>query len=92
MELNSSYASTIERLETEVARLQPFETQQKMFYEQRKQFYEEMVNGENALHLKLMQSGMRLLIPTMLSAFTKRSNRVTSTRLPLRLLLRHIPE
>ena len=48
MELNSSYASTIERLETEVARLQPFETQQKMFYEQRKQFYEEMVNGENA--------------------------------------------
>ncbi|SFU40967.1 hypothetical protein [Butyrivibrio sp. INlla21] len=48
MEQNSAYASEIDRLKTEVARLEPFEQQQKAFYEQRKQFYEEMVNGENA--------------------------------------------
>lgn len=48
MEQNSTYASTIERLEAEVARLEPFEQQQKQFYEQRAQFYEEMVQGDKA--------------------------------------------
>ena len=48
MEQNSEYSSKIEKLEAEVARLEPFERQQKEFYEQRKQFYEEVVHGENA--------------------------------------------
>jgi len=48
MEQNSSYASTIERLETEVARLEPFEEQQKEFYEERASFYNSIVYNENA--------------------------------------------
>ncbi|MBE5825638.1 MAG: hypothetical protein E7307_03285 [Butyrivibrio sp.] len=48
MELNSSYASTIEKLQAEVARLEPFEKQQKQFYEDRSKFFEEVVYGENA--------------------------------------------
>ena len=48
MELNASYASTIEKLQAEVARLEPFEAQQKQFYEDRAKFYEEIVYGENS--------------------------------------------
>ena len=48
MELNSSYASTIEKLQAEVARLEPFEKQQKQFYEDRAKFFEDIVYGENA--------------------------------------------
>ena len=48
MELNSSYASTIEKLQAEVARLEPFEKQQKQFYEDRAKFYEEIVYGSNS--------------------------------------------
>lgn len=48
MELNSSYASSIERLETEVARLEPFEKQQKEFYEEKANFYNSIVYGDYA--------------------------------------------
>lgn len=48
MELNSSYASSIEKLETEVARLEPFEKQQKQFYEERANFYNSIVYGDYA--------------------------------------------
>lgn len=48
MEQNSSYASTIERLETEIARLEPFEEQQKEFYEERANFYNSIVYGDKA--------------------------------------------
>ncbi len=46
MEQNSSYAATIDKLETEVARLEPFEEQQKEFYEERASFYSSIVYGE----------------------------------------------
>lgn len=48
MEQNSSYAATIERLETEVSRLEPFEKQQKDFYEERAAFYSSVVYGDYA--------------------------------------------
>lgn len=48
MEQNSSYASTIERLQTEVDRLEPFEKQQKDFYEERAAFYASVVYGDYA--------------------------------------------
>lgn len=48
MEQNSSYASTIEKLEAEVARLEPFEQQQKEFYEERAEFYNSIVYGDKA--------------------------------------------
>ena len=48
MEQNSSYASTIEKLEAEVARLEPFEKQQKEFYEERASFYSSIVYGEGS--------------------------------------------
>ena len=48
MEQNSSYASTIDRLEAEVARLEPFEQQQKEFYEERASFYNSIVYNDNA--------------------------------------------
>ena len=48
MEQNSSYASTIERLQTEVERLEPFEKQQKDFYEERAAFYASVVYGDYA--------------------------------------------
>jgi flagellar motility protein MotE (MotC chaperone) len=48
MEMNSSYASTIERLEAEVTRLEPFEQQQKDFYEERAAFYSSVVYGDYA--------------------------------------------
>ena len=48
MEQNANYASTIERLETEVKRLEPFEQQQKDFYEERASFYASVVYGDYA--------------------------------------------
>ena len=48
MEQNSSYASSIEKLQAEVARLEPFEQQQKQFYEERASFYESIVYGDYA--------------------------------------------
>lgn len=48
MNQNSSYASTIDRLEAEVKRLEPFEQQQKEFYEERAAFYNSIVYNDNA--------------------------------------------
>ena len=48
MEQNSSYASSIDKLQAEVSRLEPFEKQQKEFYEERASFYESIVYGENS--------------------------------------------
>ncbi|WP_051525899.1 hypothetical protein [Butyrivibrio proteoclasticus] len=48
MTKNSSYASSIEKLEAEVARLEPFERQQKEFYEERASFYASVVYGDYA--------------------------------------------
>ncbi|SFP45901.1 hypothetical protein SAMN04487928_102139 [Butyrivibrio proteoclasticus] len=48
MEQNSSYASSIEKLQAEVTRLEPFEQQQKKFYEERASFYESVVYGDYA--------------------------------------------
>ena len=48
MEQNSSYASTIDKLNAEVTRLEPFERQQKEFYEERASFYASVVYGDYA--------------------------------------------
>ncbi len=48
MEQNSSYASSIEKLQAEVSRLEPFEQQQKEFYEERAAFYASVVYGDYA--------------------------------------------
>ena len=48
MEDNSSYMSTIDKLQAEVNRLEPFERQQKDFYEERASFYSSIVYGDYA--------------------------------------------
>ena len=48
LEENSTYQATIDRLEAEVARLEPFEQQQKAFYEERASFYNSIVYGDYA--------------------------------------------
>ena len=48
MEKSSSYAASIEKLEAEVKRLEPFEQQQKDFYEERANFYSSVVYGDYA--------------------------------------------
>ncbi len=48
MELNSQYASTIEKLQAEVERLEPFEEEQAEFEEQRAAFYNSIVYGDYA--------------------------------------------
>lgn len=46
MEENSALTMENETLKAEVARLEPFEQQQKEFYEEKAQFYDEVVKGE----------------------------------------------
>ena len=48
MEQNSALTAENEKLKAEVARLEPFEKQQKDFYDEKAKFYEEIVYGENA--------------------------------------------
>lgn len=48
MEQNSSYAMTIDRLNAEIDRLEPFEKQQKEFYEERASWYASVVLGDYA--------------------------------------------
>lgn len=45
---NSSYSSSIEKLQAEVDRLTPFEQEQSTFNDERNQFYEEIVYNDNA--------------------------------------------
>lgn len=63
MEENSAYAAQIEKLEAEVARLEPFERQQKEFYEQREQFYNEIVYGENTPDPTVFQQYYEMIDP-----------------------------
>jgi flagellar motility protein MotE (MotC chaperone) len=46
--LNASYAATIDKLNAEVARLEPFEEEQAEFDKQRQQFYQDIVYNDNA--------------------------------------------
>ncbi len=48
MESNSALTMENETLKAEVARLEPFEQQQKAFYEEKEKFYQDIVNGEYA--------------------------------------------
>lgn len=48
MEKNVVNEAEIEKLKAEVARLEPFEKQQKDFYAEKQKFYEEIVYGDNS--------------------------------------------
>ncbi len=48
MEKNALNEAEIEKLKAEVARLEPFEKQQKDFYAEKQKFYEEVVYGDNS--------------------------------------------
>ena len=63
MSQNSNYAATIERLEAEVARLEPFERQQKEFYEDRANFYSSIVYGEGSPDASAFASYYEMIDP-----------------------------
>ena len=63
MEQNSTYASEIEKLQAEVARLEPFEQQQKKFYEEKAEFYESIVYGENSPDASAFASYYEMIDP-----------------------------
>ncbi len=63
MEQNSAYAAQVEKLEAEVARLEPFEKQQKDFYEQREKFFNEVVYGDNAPDPETYQQYYEMMDP-----------------------------
>ncbi len=68
MEQNSAYASQIEKLEAEVARLEPFEQQQKAFYEEREKFYNEVIYGDNAPDAAAYQAYYEMIDPDSAAA------------------------
>ncbi len=68
MEQNSAYASQIEKLEAEVARLEPFEQQQKAFYEEREKFFNEVIYGENAPDPTAYQAYYEMIDPESAAA------------------------
>jgi flagellar motility protein MotE (MotC chaperone) len=68
MEQNSNYAAQIEKLEAEVARLEPFEKQQREFYEEREKFFNEVVYGENAPDPTAYQAYYEMMDPDSAAA------------------------
>lgn len=71
MEQNSSYESTIEKLQTEVTRLEPFEQQQKDFYEERASFYASVVYGDYAPDASAYASYYAMIDPETAAALYK---------------------
>ena len=63
MEQNSALTAENEKLKAEVARLEPFEQQQKSFYEEKAKFYEEIVYGENAPDAEQYQAYYEMIDP-----------------------------
>ncbi len=63
MEQNSSYAMTIDRLNAEINRLEPFERQQREFYEERASFMASIVYGDYAPDASLYASYYEWLYP-----------------------------
>ncbi len=68
MEQNSAYAAQIEKLEAEVARLEPFEQQQKSFYEEREKFFNEVIYGDNAPDPTAYQAYYEMIDPESAAA------------------------
>ncbi len=63
MSNNSELTTENEKLKAEVARLEPFEQQQKEFYEEREKFYNDIVYGENALDESAYQAYYEMIDP-----------------------------
>lgn len=61
--LNASYASTIDRLNAEVARLEPFEEEQAEFDKQRQQFYQDIIYNDNAPDASAYASYYAMIAP-----------------------------
>ncbi|MBP3273757.1 MAG: hypothetical protein J6L93_02020, partial [Butyrivibrio sp.] len=63
MEQNSALTAENEKLKAEIARLEPFEQQQKSFYEEKAKFYEEVVYGDNAPDAEQYQAYYEMIDP-----------------------------
>lgn len=61
--LNASYAATIDKLNAEVARLEPFEEEQAEFDQQRQQFYQDIVYNDNAPDASAYASYYAMIAP-----------------------------
>jgi flagellar motility protein MotE (MotC chaperone) len=61
--LNASYAATIDKLNAEVARLEPFEEEQAEFDKQRQQFYHDIVYNDNAPDASAYASYYAMIAP-----------------------------
>jgi flagellar motility protein MotE (MotC chaperone) len=61
--LNASYAATIDKLNAEVARLEPFEEEQAEFDKQRQQFYQDIVYNDNAPDASAYASYYAMIAP-----------------------------
>jgi flagellar motility protein MotE (MotC chaperone) len=63
MEENSTYAATIERLEAEVERLEPFEEEQAELQEQKASFYASIVYGDSSPDASVFASYYEMIEP-----------------------------
>jgi flagellar motility protein MotE (MotC chaperone) len=61
--LNASYAATIDKLNAEVARLEPFEEEQAEFDKQRQQFYQDIIYNDNAPDASAYASYYAMIAP-----------------------------
>lgn len=61
--LNASYAATIDKLNAEVERLEPFEEEQAEFDKQRQQFYQDIVYNDNAPDASAYASYYAMIAP-----------------------------
>ena len=61
--LNASYVATIDKLNAEVARLEPFEEEQAEFDKQRQQFYQDIVYNDNAPDASAYASYYAMIAP-----------------------------
>ncbi len=61
--LNASMAATIDKLNAEVARLEPFEEEQAEFDKQRQQFYQDIVYNDNAPDASAYASYYAMIAP-----------------------------
>ncbi len=79
-ESNSNYAATIERLESEVQRLEPFEDEQALLEAQKQQFYQDIIYNDNAPDASAYASYYEMIDPTAAASLYKEAVKEAATQ------------